>query len=69
MNVNDIEHLTVTERLQTMEAIWDSLISDRDVNISSPAWHEEVLQKRLDKVKSGEASFVSLDDVKRQFKK
>ena len=36
---------------------------------ASPDWHERVLQERLSKVKSGKASFVSLDDLKNRLGK
>jgi len=35
----------------------------------SPHWHERVLQERLSKVKSGKATFISLDDLKRRLGK
>jgi len=28
VNINDIKKMSIAERLQTMEALWDSLISD-----------------------------------------
>ena len=37
-----------------MEALWDSLDTRSDGNVSSPAWHGEVLEERLRRLASGE---------------
>jgi putative addiction module component (TIGR02574 family) len=58
-----IEKLTITEKIQVMESLWDSLCAQAD-NISSPAWHSEVLQQREDMLNNGEDSFVDWNDAK-----
>ena len=57
-----INKLTVAERLQAMELLWDSL---GNADYESPAWHEDVLKERERRVASGEAHFMSLEESKR----
>ncbi|OGR21557.1 MAG: cysteine methyltransferase [Desulfobacula sp. RIFOXYA12_FULL_46_16] len=63
MNIADIKKMSTIERLQTMEAIWDSLLYENN-EIESPEWHEKILEKRKEKIKSGKAKFVSLSELK-----
>lgn len=63
MNAAEIKTMSTVERLQTMEAIWDSLLFE-DTKIKSPEWHNEVLAERRVKVGQGEAEFVSIKDLK-----
>ena len=43
-----ISTLTVSERLQVMEMLWDSLSS---ADYESPQWHENILQDREQRVR------------------
>lgn len=63
MNTLDIEKMTTQEQLQTMEALWDA-ITHAAQEPASPVWHEEILQARRAKIESGQASFVSLPELK-----
>lgn len=57
-----INKLTVTERLQAMELLWNSLSA---AEYESPAWHEDVLKERERRVAAGECEFMSLEESKR----
>ena len=63
MKLNDIESMSVSEKLQTMESLWDSLL-DEKTEVASPQWHEQVLAARTAKIADGSAKFVSLDTLK-----
>ena len=65
MNVPSLplNEMTVAEKLQTMEAIWQSLPAD-PAAIESPLWHEEELRERERKIESGEAKFVDWEEAK-----
>ena len=63
MTIAEISKMSVLERLQTMEALWDSLTHD-PAEIKSPKWHEEILSDRKEKIKSGETNFISLEELK-----
>jgi putative addiction module component (TIGR02574 family) len=63
--IAEIEKMTLPERLEAMELLWDSLVRDAS-GVSSPDWHGEVLAGRLEKIARGEGKFLSLDEVKRR---
>jgi putative addiction module component (TIGR02574 family) len=58
-----LEEMSVEEKLQTMEALWQSLSAD-PAGIKSPPWHEEELAERERKVESGETKFVDWEKAK-----
>jgi hypothetical protein len=58
-----LNEMTVEEKLQTMEALWQSLSAD-SAAMESPAWHEEELRERERKIASGEAKFVDWEKAK-----
>lgn len=62
-----IENLTVTEKIQAMETLWDSLCAQAD-NISSPTWHSEALQQREEMLNNGTDSFVDWNDAKKDIR-
>jgi putative addiction module component (TIGR02574 family) len=63
INTIEIRKLSMVERLQAMEALWDSLI-DEESEIESPQWHRGVLEGRKRKIKNGKAEFISLEELK-----
>ena len=62
----EIERMTPTERLKTMEIIWDSLVKNAG-GADSPVWHGEVLKGRLEKIRTGDAKFLDFDEARRRF--
>jgi putative addiction module component (TIGR02574 family) len=58
-----LNEMSVEEKLQTMEALWQSLSTD-SATVESPAWHEEELAEREQKIESGEAKFVEWEKAK-----
>ena len=58
-----LNEMSVEEKLQTMEALWQSLSAD-PVAIESPPWHEEELAERERKIESGETKFVEWEKAK-----
>lgn len=60
---SQIERMSVTERLQAMDQIWDSLNQCGD-EIPSPDWHQDVLAARKERAQSGEAKFLTLDQLR-----
>ena len=51
-----------------MEWLWASL-SDRPEEIESPEWHGEVLAARKAKADSGEAQFLSVQQLKERLRR
>jgi putative addiction module component (TIGR02574 family) len=60
---SEIERMSVTERLQVMDQLWDSLNSYGD-EIPSPDWHQEVLADRKARAQRGEAKFLTLAQLR-----
>lgn len=63
MTITEIKKMSIIERLQAMEELWDSLCHEEN-EIESPSWHKDILESRRKKIKEGEAEFVSLEDLK-----
>ena len=64
----EIEQMTLAERMKAMELLWRS-ISSRQGSVASPAWHGEVLRKRLAKIESGKAEFLTVAQLKKRLAK
>lgn len=62
MKPSEIESMSVSEKLQAIETLWDALDEDE---IESPAWHSEALAERKRLIASGNAKFISLEALKR----
>jgi hypothetical protein len=63
MKLSDIEKMSSSEKLQTIESLWDSLL-DEKTELASPQWHAQVLAARTAKIADGSARFVSIDTLK-----
>lgn len=68
MNTAEIEKMSKVEKLQTMEAIWDSF-SHEKTKIESPAWHKDILLERKKIIDAGIAEFTSLEEMKAKYNK
>ncbi len=64
---SEIERMSVEERLQAIELLWDSIARLGDP-VRSPAWHGEVLSTRRAKVEEGEGQFLSMADLRDRLK-
>ncbi len=64
----DIERMSIAERLQTVELLWDSLAQTPEA-VPSPGWHGEVVASRLAKIERGEGQFVTLDELKERLQR
>jgi putative addiction module component (TIGR02574 family) len=58
-----IPMLSIEEKLQTMEALWQSL-SSKPESVDSPAWHEEQLRVREKDIESGKSKFIDWEKAK-----
>ena len=63
MNTLEIEKMSTKERLQIMEALWDSLLK-KESEIESPEWHRDILEERKKKIANGETDFISLEELR-----
>lgn len=58
-----LDQMSIQEKVQTMEALWQSLSADPGA-VESPAWHDEELRERERKIQSGESKFISWEEAK-----
>jgi len=65
---SDIKKMTLGERLQAMELLWES-ISAYPGKVASPEWHGEELNRRLAKVKAGKGTFLTVQQLKARLAK
>lgn len=64
MSMNDIKHMPIQERMQLMEALWDSFVQDEVTQ--SPSWHKEILDNRREIMDSGKVKMYTLGELKQQ---
>ena len=67
MSSIDVKRMSIVERLQTMESIWDSLLHEES-EIETPKWHCDILEDRKKIIESGKAEFISIEKLKERFK-
>ena len=58
-----IRGMSMAERLRAMEQLWDTLCREAE-DIPSPRWHSDVLAERKKRVESGEARFITLEQLR-----
>ena len=63
IEIAQISRMSVTERLQAMEQLWDALCHDTK-DMTSPDWHHAVLADRKARAVKGEAKFLTLEQLK-----
>jgi len=63
LEASEIEKMSVTERLRAIEQLWES-VSRSESDVPSPEWHGEVISERKRRAKTGEARFLTLQELK-----
>ena len=58
-----LNEMTVSEKLQLMETLWENLSRDAD-GLESPEWHRDVLEERERLIATGEARFSDWEEAK-----
>ncbi len=58
-----LSKLTVAQKLDLMEAIWDDLAKDEKA-LESPFWHEQVLKDREEALVAGKATVSAWEEAK-----
>lgn len=62
----DIRKMTLKERIDVMNQLWDSLDEFPEEEIETPAWHETVLAERMRKIDAGEETFFTLEECRQK---
>jgi hypothetical protein len=63
-----LDEMTVAEKLQLMEVLWEDL-SKNPADLPSPEWHKEVLDECRRKAESGEEQFIDWEKAKQEILK
>jgi len=63
LEASQIENMSVAERLQAIEQLWDAICHETK-DLVSPDWHREVLTERKVRAERGESKFLTLAQLK-----
>ena len=63
-----LDEMSMEDKIQTMESLWDSLIHE-NMEMASPDWHGEVLAEREAAIERGEIQFEDWDTAKEKIRK
>jgi hypothetical protein len=62
-----LSQMTTTDKLRTMEALWDNLCENSD-ELNSPFWHADVLTERDIKVAEGKENVYDWNEAKKNIR-
>lgn len=62
-----LDKMTSLDKIAVMERLWEDLCRDPE-SFTSPAWHEDVLIAREERVKESKEEFRSLDQTKERIR-
>ena len=60
-----IDQMTLEEKLQTMEDLWDDLCRHQ-ADVPVPQWHKDILDGRRRLIEQGQAQFIDWETAKKQ---
>ena len=60
---SQIDKMSVVERLQAIEQLWDALCREPK-DMGSPEWHRDILADRKARAERGEARFLTLAQLR-----
>ena len=63
-----LSQLSITQKLDLLEAIWDDL-AHHDQALDSPDWHREILEDRDAAMESGKARTSSWEEAKKRIQR
>jgi len=66
MTIN-LKDMTTEEKLKAMEMLWDDICRNIP-DFSSPAWHEQILREREERLKQGKEKVLDWNQVKKDLR-
>ena len=60
-----LDQMTIEEKLQTMEALWDDLCQ-HEASLPIHEWQKEILDEREQLIEKGEAQFLDWEEAKQR---
>jgi len=64
---SELKKMSVDEKLAAIEELWESL-SDELADLPSPEWHESVLHQRKQEMDSGQARFLTIEELRNRYR-
>lgn len=64
MTIAELKIKPFAERLLLMEELWETL-SNEDNHLQSPAWHQKILEERMNLIHTGQAEYVTIEELKK----
>ncbi|MHB9029539.1 MAG: addiction module protein [Candidatus Latescibacterota bacterium] len=64
----EISQLTLPQKLDLLEAIWENLSQDENT-LESPDWHEKILRDREKAVSDGRAAISDWEEAKERIRR
>lgn len=58
-----LEQLNDDQKWKVFEFLWKEVVDGHEAEIDPPAWHEEILRERMEKIESGKAVWHDLDQA------
>ena len=62
-----IDQMTTAEKIRVMEMIWEDLCKNK-ADLSSPEWHEQILNEREQLLKEGKEEPIDWEKAKREIR-
>jgi putative addiction module component (TIGR02574 family) len=59
----DIEKMTIPERIDAIDKLWVSIV-ESSADFPSPDWHKDILEERMQEIKSGKAEWLTLEETR-----
>jgi len=66
MTIN-LKDMTTEEKLEAMEMLWDDICRNIP-DFSSPAWHEQILKEREERLKKGKEKVLDWNQAKKDLR-
>lgn len=66
MTIN-LKDMTTAEKLEAMEMLWDDICRNIP-DFSSPAWHEQILKEREERLKKGKEKVLDWNQAKKDLR-
>ena len=64
-DVPSLESMTLTEKLQLIEKVWDDVCRQAG-DVRSPDWHRAALEERERRLRDGQSTISSWSDAKKR---
>jgi hypothetical protein len=68
LSSDQLDALTVAEKVRLLEQVWQSLCCQPD-SIASPDWHSDVLMERRQRLLDGSATSIPWSEAKAQLQR